>query len=404
MVNQIVKIAATAFGANSILAKGISGHRDFLFSASPKSPQFASAPLCAGPIQHSQVMIPIENELLHYGKLLGFPLSRNSALILAAFEECLLQSGWTLSELAAKRVAFIMGTTAGCSSTDANYAHSFCLDESPNPEAYNNGINQNPAGVLKKFCGLRDASVFLINNACTSSTDALGLGAKFLEQNKFDIVFAGGSDEVPFQASSGFGALQLVSPKNRCAPFDLNRDGLLLSEGASVVCLERTNERPMQNILGFVRGYESVAESFHQTGPHPDAEGLQSITTEVLKKNSISVSDIQFISAHGTGTPSNDLSEGKFYSRYLPGIPVLGTKGYTGHCLGAVGTLEAIFSWIALAEKKLPISFGFSELDPKISLRPTTEVTALRNGPLLALSSSIGFGGVNSILLLEGNS
>ena len=156
-------------------------------------------------------------------------MSRNALLALSAFEECLTQSRWTSGELQSKRVAFILGTTAGCSSTDTDYARNFVLDRSPDPEFFKASIRQNPAMILKKFSGLANADIYVINNACTSASDAIGLGAQFLENDIYDVVFAGGSDEILFQTFYGFASLQLVSPDYQCRPFDKNRSGLLLT-------------------------------------------------------------------------------------------------------------------------------------------------------------------------------
>ena len=398
-----MNVAVTGMGALSILGKGVAEHRVNLFQHA-KAPY---APLAERMTQNPPKldMIPLSQELRHYSEILGLTLTRNSALALAAFEEAFKESGWSLSELKNKKVAFIMGTTAGCSITNVEYFQSYALNEAPDPEGYKNAIKQNPALVLKKLSSLDKADIYLINNACTSSTDALGLGAKLLEQNKYDVVFAGGSDEIVFHSYCGFSSLQLVSPKHRCSPFDKNRDGLLLTEAAAVLCLERSDDAKKrgQTSHGYIVGYESVTESYHQTGPHPDAEGLQTITADILKKADLKNQDLSFINAHATGTNSNDFSEGRFFARFMPEIPILATKGYTGHCLGAVGALEAIFCLLCFQEKKIPASYGFTEIDPEVGITPTLESTSINSSKTpIAYSTSVGFGGVNSGILLKG--
>lgn len=398
-----MNVAVTGMGALSILGKGVAEHRANLFQNNP--PPYAPHAEQLNAAAPRLDMIPISPEIRHYSEILGITLSRNSTLALAAFEEAYKKSGWSLRELKNKKVAFIMGTTAGCSITDAAYFQSYALNEAPDPEGYKNAIKQSPALVLKKLSGLENADIYLINNACTSSTDALGLGAKLLEQNKYDVVFAGGSDEIVFHSYCGFSSLQLVSPKFRCSPFDKKRDGLLLTEAAAVLCLERNDDaqKRKQPALGYIIGYESVTESYHQTGPHPEAEGLQCITADILKKSNLKNEDLSFINAHATGTSSNDFSEGKFFARFMPNIPILATKGYTGHCLGAVGALEAIFCFLCFDEKKLPVSYGFTEVDPEVGIIPTLKTTPLdSNKTPHAYSTSVGFGGVNSGILLKG--
>jgi len=410
-----MEVLVTGMGTLSILGKGVDAHRKELFykvknQEIPRSPYLPSREkLALNPPDLR--MIPIEDEKKYFEDLLGLPLSRNSVLALAAFKECLAQSEWSFSELNGRRIAIVLGTTAGCSGTDTEYIENFVMDRSPDPSRFKQTLRQNPSQIIKKFAisqGVNsEVECYLINNACTSSTDAVGLGARLLEEGLYDVVFAGGADEVLFQTYYGFSSLQLVSPDFKSAPFDKNRNGLLLSEGAAILCLEKAADLKKRNEKlqpqGVLIGYESTTEVYHQTSPNPKAEGLMEVTTNILSKAGLVVSDIDFINAHATGTPSNDFSEGNFFMKELPNIKVSATKGYTGHCLGAVGAMEAIFCILSIQEKKLPATYGFQEVDPAIGLIPNQEVCELefKKTPV-AYSTSVGFGGVNSALLIRG--
>ncbi|MEZ4813719.1 MAG: beta-ketoacyl synthase N-terminal-like domain-containing protein [Bdellovibrionota bacterium] len=411
-----MSVCVTGMGALSILGKSLSAHAQVLFSPTQNGEKVALA-YAPRVDRLSQTppdlrMIEIEDEIAHFQQLLNCPLSRNGVLALCAFEESLVSAQLDISELQGKKIAFILGTTAGCSGTDTQYIEDFVMDRSPDPSSFRVMLRQNPAEVLRKYCVARGVSasfeLMLVNNACTSATDALGLASKLLETEDYDFAFAGGTDEILFQTYYGFASLQLLSSHFRSSPFDKNRDGLLLTEGAAILCLEKAekfNKRRLgAKAFGEIIGYESVTETFHQTSSSPEAEGLTEATRKLLGKAQFSSSDIDFISAHATGTPNNDATEGAFFLKNFPNTKITATKGYTGHCLGAVGALEVIFCMLSFAEKKLPATLGFVEADPSIGIVPVKEVTPFvpfKKVPI-ALSTSVGFGGVNSILLLRG--
>jgi 3-oxoacyl-(acyl-carrier-protein) synthase len=407
-----MNVRVSGMGAMSILGKGLEEHRQGLFYK-VKNQENQVSPYLPSPENLAKTppdlrMIPLEEEKKYFEKLLGFHLSRNAVLALMALEEALKNAAWTIPDLVGKKVVIVMGTTAGCSGTDTNYIEDFVMDRSPDPATFKLSLRHNPSEILKSYLVMRGVvsapDVFLINNACTSAADAVGLASKFISEGLYDIAFAGGADEILFQTFYGFSALQLVSKDFRSSPFDKNRNGLLLSEGAAVLCLENS-KNPLKQIApkGEILGYESTTEVFHQTSPSPDADGLSFISSELLKKSALQTSDILFINAHATGTPANDFSEGKFFVKNFPQTPVSATKGYTGHCLGAVGALEVIFCLLCMSEKKLPASYGFNELDPEIGLEPVREITPLNfEKTPVALSTSVGFGGVNSAILIKG--
>jgi 3-oxoacyl-(acyl-carrier-protein) synthase len=145
-------------------------------------------------------------------------------------------------------------------------------------------------------------------------------------------------------------------------------------------------------------GYGCGNDAHHPTTPHPEARGLALATRTALAQAGASAGAVDFVNVHGTATRHNDLAEGKFIAANFPRARVVATKGVTGHTLGAAGALEAVFTVLSLSKGRLPASRGFSEVDPEIGVEPTR---AIEEGDYKrALSFSLGFGGINSVLCL----
>ncbi len=183
-------------------------------------------------------------------------------------------------------------------------------------------------------------------------------------------------------------------------PFDQERSGLNLGEGAGILILETeaaARDRGLSPDL-FLSGYGSAADAYHLTAPRPDGTGLSTAITKAMQEAGITASDISFINAHGTGTKENDRVEGQvFANMFRPNLPFLSTKGFTGHTLGAAGAIEAVFTAAALREGWIPASPGFRNPDPEIGATPVTTRTTVTG--VYALSTSLAFGGSNSALV-----
>jgi 3-oxoacyl-(acyl-carrier-protein) synthase len=196
----------------------------------------------------------------------------------------------------------------------------------------------------------------------------------------------------------GFSSLQLLSPEP-CRPFDKNRKGLNLGEGAGIMVLETAERSRSKPIVGRIRGYGTATDAYHLTAPHPEARGMKKALEQALAQAGAAVSDIAFINAHGTGTMTNDIAESLFFRTMLPQIPFVATKGCTGHTLGAAGAVEAVFAMAHLHRRRLPASPGFQESDPAAGTSPVSVPTDVDSG--LAMSQSLAFGGNNSVLLMD---
>ncbi len=299
--------------------------------------------------------------------------------------------------------ATILGTTAGSALhfldgyTQIRKQEHACT---PLPSDIDDFFGSNLALSIAEQFSLQGPSL-TIANACTSGADAIGMGMDMILQGQCSTVLCGGADALSLVPHTGFARLMIYS-NELCRPFDANRKGLNLGEGAGILVLEKTEHAIKRGVepLGFVVGYGAHADAHHFTAPHPDARGLNAAVNFALKQAQIDKEQLAFINAHGTATPENDKVEGKFFQTNMPKTPVWGSKSITGHTLGAAGAIEAIFCLLALAEKKVPPTRGFENIDPDIGLIPTTQSLSLLKN--YALSTSLGFGGSNAALILKG--
>ncbi|MBQ7457079.1 MAG: beta-ketoacyl-[Desulfovibrio sp.] len=239
-----------------------------------------------------------------------------------------------------------------------------------------------------------------VTDACTSGADALGIACDFLCSGQGEWALCGGADAIGFVPHTGFARLGIVS-KEACKPFDRNRLGLNLGEGAAALVLERFEHAKKRHapILGLITGFGQASDAYHITAPHPDGRGLRKAVSMALSQSGISAKDVAFVNAHGTATRENDRVEGRTLLALLPGVPVWASKGGTGHTLGAAGALEAVLTLTALQHGFLPKTLGFSEVDPEIGLEPTTRDTVITKE--YAISTSLGFGGGNAALVFK---
>ncbi len=235
--------------------------------------------------------------------------------------------------------------------------------------------------------------------ACASGTDAIGLAKTWIETDLCDVVLCGGTDEIAESPYDGFIRL-LVATDTKCRPFCKTRCGINIGEGAAALLL--TNEKIAQQMnlpcQGYVLGYGNCCDGFHPTAPDPQGIGLQKALAVALKDASLSAQEVAFINAHGTASQANDSAEAIAFNQILPGVPVWGSKGVTGHTLGAAGAVEAVLTLQALNARTLPATAGFTTPDENLHLIPTTQNTPIEKR--FAVSDSLAFGGCNAAVVL----
>ena len=324
-------------------------------------------------------------------------LLRTSALGLHAAREALADAGLNLETLRGLRVGVCVGTTVGSAMNNEQFCRDYRTGLDPDLEPIERIMRSNPAAVIAREFRLTGPCQTVVN-ACASGTDAIGLAASWIRGGICDLAIAGGADELGRITYNGFISL-MITDDSPCKPFDLNRKGLNLGEGAAMLVLESEGVRTRRRMRArsFLLGYGSACDAHHLTAPKPDGEGLRSAIAEALSCCGTSAEAVCFVNAHGTGTPDNDRVESRVLADLLPGVPFLSTKGYTGHTLGAAGAIEAAFTIACLERGMIPGSAGFSTPDPDLGGTPVEKSTKVEG--TVALSESLAFGGNNSVIL-----
>ncbi|HMJ45762.1 MAG TPA: beta-ketoacyl-[acyl-carrier-protein] synthase family protein [Ferruginibacter sp.] len=250
--------------------------------------------------------------------------------------------------------------------------------------------------------GLKDY-ITTISTACSSSANAIFFGARLIKNNLLDVVVAGGADSLTKFTLNGFNSLMILD-EQYCQPFDENRRGLNLGEGAGYIVLvsERVAATLKNKPTIRLSGYCNANDAFHQTASSPDGNGSFLAMSGALKKSGLNPADIDYINLHGTGTQNNDIAEGTAIKRLFdPHYPRMSsTKAFTGHTLGASGGIEAVFSILAIRHGVVFPNLRFQTPMKELPFIPETEFiknVAVRH----VLSNSFGFGGNCSSLIFS---
>ena len=251
---------------------------------------------------------------------------------------------------------------------------------------------------------------YCLVSSCSSGADALGQGWEMVRRGQEDIVLAGGS-EAPVSpiAVAGFNSMRALSrfnesPQEASRPFDVQRDGFVMSEGAAVLVLESESSAQRRGVLPLaeLRGYGATSDAHHLTEPGPTGQSAARAMLLALESSRLDPSHVDYVNAHGTSTPLNDRQETKAIKLALGEeahrIPISSTKSMTGHLLGAGGALEAAICVQALLNEALPPTINLRERDPECDLDYTPN-QARHQQVRVAMSNSFGFGGHNSVLV-----
>lgn len=250
--------------------------------------------------------------------------------------------------------------------------------------------------------GVKDF-VSTTSTACSSAANSMILGARMIKNGLLDRVIAGGIESLTRYHMNGFNTLMILDHE-LCKPFDENRQGLNLGEGAAFLVLE-SEELVKKNgtkVLAEFTGYGNSCEAFHQTASTPEGKGAYRAMKEALDRSGLKPEQIDYINAHGTGTDNNDLSEGRAIDKLFgPNHPkISSTKAYTGHTTSASGGVEAVLSILCIQNNMIFPNLNFKEQMKELNFSPVTEL--LENVKVdHVLSNSFGFGGNNSALIFS---
>ncbi len=333
---------------------------------------------------------------------------------LAATKVAVEGSGLNMASEDAERVGVIVGTGLGGLPTLEKY-HSILLERGPSrispffiPMLI---ANEAPGNIAIQY-GMKGPNLSIVT-ACATGAHSIGDAFRVIQYNDADVMIAGGTEAnlTPLTVA-GFNALKALSTKNDAPekaskPFDKERDGFVVAEGAGIVVLEELEHARARGakIYAEVAGYGYNGDAYHITAPSPDGDGSIRCMKLALKDAGITPADVDYINAHGTSTELNDASETlaikQVFGERAYKIPISSTKSMIGHLLGAAGAVEAVFSVLAIRDQVCPPTINYEHPDPGCDLDYVPNVA--RKHPInVVISNSFGFGGTNAVLAFRG--
>jgi 3-oxoacyl-[acyl-carrier-protein] synthase-1 len=294
-----------------------------------------------------------------------------------------------------ERIAVILGTsTAGADVTEDAFAH--YIQHGALPADYDLWRHHTYGALLHVVTQLVGAEgpAWVVSTACTSSAKPLATAQRLIHANLVDAAVVGGIDTLCSMTLRGFFSLDSLSP-SACRPFSAQRDGISIGEGGALLVLERSGDA-----MALLEAVGESSDAYHISAPHPQGVGARLAMQRALEQAGVTAEDIHYVNAHGTGTRLNDSAEAQAISSLLgDAVPVVSTKGYTGHMLGGAGASEAAIALFSLLEGWVPASLGADPIDAaiRVHIPQTREHGHYRR----ALSNSFAFGGNNVSVLLR---
>ena len=320
-------------------------------------------------------------------------LPRTALLSSIAAYEALLDAGWDKSF--SPRTGFISANTVGGMDKTENFFKLFSKNSSAGKLA--DVVNHECGSVTELVADLLGIRHFVstVSTACSSSANAIFTGARMIRAGLIDYALVGGADALTRFTLNGFNTLMILD-KEPCKPFDENRHGLNLGEGAAYLLLASENglKQLGKKPYALVSGYANANDAFHQTASSPEGTGSYLAMKNALKNAGIQPNEIDYINLHGTGTQNNDIAEGTaiqlLFDQFIPKMS--STKAYTGHTLGASGAVEAVYSILAIQQGIIFPNLRLQTPMKEFSFKPVT--VFLRNQKIRSvMSNSFGFGG-----------
>jgi 3-oxoacyl-[acyl-carrier-protein] synthase II len=335
---------------------------------------------------------------------------RFTQFALVSSDEALREAGWD-GELPydADRIGCLIGTGIGGIGT-LEHGKEVLMEKGPSrvsPLAVPLMMGNAAAGAVAMRHGVRGQS-YSILSACAAGAHSIGSAARMIQTGDADAVITGGSEAAltPL-ATAAFAALDALSEKGISRPFDAQRDGFVMGEGAAVLILEDGEKARARGatILGRIAGYGASSDAHHLTAPRPDGAGAVQAMKRALEDAGFGPQDVVYVNAHGTSTPLNDRAETVAIKDLLGNdVPVSSLKSSIGHLLGAAGAVEAVATLLAMRDRVAPPTLNYEQPDEGLDLDyvPNEARTLDVNGhPAVALSNAFGFGGHNAVLCLE---
>lgn len=345
-------------------------------------------------------------------------MDRAGQLAVVAAREAMADSDLEFADLRPERTGVSLGSAVGCTmSLEQEYivlsngGRDWLVDpDYAVPQLYEHMIPSTLATEVAWACQA-EGPVALVSTGCTAGLDAVGHGAQILREGSADVVLAGATD-APISpiTSACFDAIKATSPNNAdpagaSRPFDQNRDGFVLGEGAAILVLEEASSaaRRGAHIYAEVVGFASRSNAFHMTGLKPDGREMAEAITTAMRRARLNAADVDYINAHGSGTRQNDRHETAAFKRSLGDhayrVPVSSIKSMIGHSLGAIGAIEIAACALALEYGVVPPTANLHVADPECDL-DYVPLTAREHRMSTVLTVGSGFGGFQSAMLL----
>jgi 3-oxoacyl-[acyl-carrier-protein] synthase II len=340
-------------------------------------------------------------------------MDRFTQLAIVASHQAIKQSGIKIDSNNQNNIGVIIGSGIGGLST--LYEQIKVLqDKGPsrvNPFLIPMMISDMAAAQVSISLGLKGPNM-CTTSACSSGSDAIGAACELIRHDVVEVMLTGGSESIMTPIGFiAFNALKALSTRNNepqlaSRPFDIDRDGFVISEGAAILVLENliTAQKRGANILAEIASYGASGDAFHITQPTENGEGAARSMQIALDKAGLKPSEIDYINAHGTSTQLNDKMETKaiktVFSEYAYKIPISSTKSMTGHLIGGSGAIEAAFCIMAIQNGIIPPTINLTNPDPECDLDYVPNVSRYKTVNT-ALSNSFGFGGHNSTLIFR---
>ncbi len=332
---------------------------------------------------------------------------------IAAAEEALKDSGLEISEENAERIGVAIGSGIG-GLPGIEKGHAAYMKGGPrkiSPFFVPANIINMISGHVSIRYGLKGPNIALVT-ACATGTHSIGDAARIIEYGDADVMLAGGSEMATSPCGlGGFGAARALSTRNEdpaaaSRPWDQDRDGFVLSDGAGVVVLEEYEHARRRGapIYAEVAGYGMSGDAYHMTAPSEGGEGAKRCMQAAMRNAGIRPEQVDYINAHGTSTPAGDVAETlaakAAFGEHAHKLAMSSTKSMTGHLLGAAGGIEAIFAILAIRDQVAPPTINLDSPDPECDLDYVPH-TAREMKIEVALSNSFGFGGTNGTLIFR---
>lgn len=296
------------------------------------------------------------------------------------------------------RIGVFLGTsTSGIHATELAYRR---RDPQTGalPSDYHYAETQNAFSLgefVRRYSGL-NGPAFVVSSACSSTAKVFGNAARMIAAGVCDAAVVGGADSLCLTTLYGFHSLELTS-RGPCRPYDAERDGISIGEGAGFALIEKADRAVSGTAL--LLGVGESSDAYHMSTPHPEGVGAKLAMRQALESAALQPSDIDYVNLHGTATKTNDASEDRAVVEVFgPDTPCSSTKGSTGHLLGAAGITEAIISILAIRNDFMPGSANTKEVDPALKCRYLLD--SREAGVRRVLTNSFGFGGSNCSLIL----